>query len=224
MFVMDKMIQEVFLNHKGGRYIYKTHQEKIDHLCPDNGFVSLKRYLEFVGKHCPHQYFNNGPRSSCLKFRLVDDILEVGGHEMSSLARYGLDVNKDLFGDAHSCVQNFLLEHDKTTIAMEIPIWLLPQEVSGYKKMFKSDDVLTGHIDLLRVENGNIWVWDYKPNAQKEKYAATQIFFYALMLSKRTDIPLDKFCCGYFDKEFTFVFKPQYDFLHKLNNQTLLVS
>ena len=66
-----------------------------------------------------------------------------------------------------------------------------------------------GHIDVLRVEDGAIWVWDYKPNASLEKYAATQVFFYALMLSKRTGIPLEKFRCGYFDSYNCYMFKPE---------------
>ena len=54
-----------------------------------------------------------------------------------------------------------------------------------------------------------MWVWDYKPNAQKEKYAKCQTLFYAIMLSKRTGIPLERFRCGYFDEKTAFVFKPE---------------
>ncbi|MBU4503046.1 MAG: PD-(D/E)XK nuclease family protein [Nanoarchaeota archaeon] len=68
---------------------------------------------------------------------------------------------------------------------------------------------MTGHIDILRIEDEKIWVWDYKPNAHKEKYASTQTYFYALMLSKRTGIPLDDFRCGYFDQNHAFAFKPE---------------
>ena len=102
----------------------------------------------------------------------------------------------------------FMLEHDNKTVAMEIPIWIGKQEITEYSNLFKSDEFLTGHIDLLRIENGKIWVWDYKPNAQKENYAATQVYFYALMLSKRTGIDLSNFMCGYFDSSFTYTFNP----------------
>jgi len=116
-----------------------------------------------------------------------------------------------------------MLENDGTTLAMEIPIWLMPNELAGYKTLFKSEEILTGHIDILRVEDGKIWIWDYKPNANKEKYATTQTFFYALMLSKRTGIDLDKFRCGYFDQNFSYVYKPEKELLLKLNQQRLLV-
>ena len=217
------VIREVFLNHKGGRYIHKTHSEKLDSLCSHNGFTFLKEYLEFVHTSCPNHFFQHGPRSSCLKFHLVEEIHRIDGHEISNFAKYGLEVNKERFADAHSRVQNFLLEHDKYTVSMEIPLWLLPEELAGYYTLFKSKDVLTGHIDLLRIEHGNIWVWDYKPNAQKEKYAATQIFFYAYMLSKRTGISLQRIKCGYFDKNYTFVFEPDESYLYKLNKQKTLV-
>ena len=75
----------------------------------------------------------------------------------------------------------------------------------------------------LRVEGKNIWVWDYKPNANKEKYAPTQIFFYAYMLSRRTGIPLENFRCGYFDHKFAFAYKPERELILKLNKQRILV-
>ena len=215
-------MEEVYFNHRGGRYVYRVHNVKANELCNGNGLSAVNSFLKSITRNCPHEYFQNGPRGSCLKFKLVDDLLEVGGHEVSSLAKYGLEVNKDRFRDAHSKVQVFMLEHDKATIAMEVPIWLHPNELAGYGKIFQKG-VLTGHIDLLRVEDDKIWIWDYKPNANKEKYAATQTYFYAYMLSKRTGISLDKFRCGYFDSHFAFVFKPDPNLLLKLNDQTTLI-
>ena len=46
-------------------------------------------------------------------------------------------------------------------------------------------------------------------NAINEKYASTQVLFYALMLSKRTGIPLEYFRCGYFDNLNCYLFKPE---------------
>jgi ATP-dependent exoDNAse (exonuclease V) beta subunit len=103
-------------------------------------------------------------------------------------------------------VQSFLLERDEHTIATEIPIWLKPEEMPD--NLFPIEEPLTGHIDLLRLENNNVWVWDYKPNAFKEKYATTQVYFYSLMLSRRTGIPLAHFRCGYFDSAYAFIFDP----------------
>jgi hypothetical protein len=95
------------------------------------------------------------------------------------------------------------------SIATEIPLWIESNEFSDYEDFFSTTEALTGHIDLLRVvQNGKIEVWDYKPGAFNEKYAETQVYLYALMLSIRTGIPLSLFQCGYFDEIDAFVFKP----------------
>ncbi|MBU2634348.1 MAG: PD-(D/E)XK nuclease family protein [Nanoarchaeota archaeon] len=212
------MIQHMSYNHKGGFYHYRLHNFKIDKL--SNGLSGLKEYLNCVLGECPDEYFNNGPRSSSLKFQLNDlDLKQITGHEVCGLTRKGLDVNSGRYKTAHSKVQVFMLENDSRTIAVEAPIWMEYKELENFSKIFNTKEALTGHIDLLRIENGKIWVWDYKPGAFKERYAATQVFFYALMLSKRTGIALDEFRCGYFDENYAFVFKPEISMLK--NNSVL---
>lgn len=212
------MIKNLVLEHKGGYYNYKVHDLKLNKLC--NGFSSLKNYLNEMFVNCPNEYFNSGPRSSGLKFKLNNlDLHEISGHEMNDLTRQALEVNKERFQDRHPKVQVFLLENDDKTIAMEVPIWINPDELKIFTSIFKSKVPLTGHIDLLRIEDEKIWIWDYKPNANYEKYAATQIYFYALMLSKRTGIDLENFRCGYFDNKYTYVFKPE---LKLINAKPLL--
>ena len=201
------MIKNLILEHKGGYYNYKTHDLKLNSLC--NGFGSLKSYLDEMFFNCPNEYFNSGPRSSGLKFRLNNlKLHQISGHEISELARQGLEINKDRFRENHPKVQVFLLENDDKTIAMEIPIWINPEELKDFTNVFKTKLPLTGHIDILRIEDNKIWIWDYKPNSLEEKYAATQVYFYALMLSKRTNISLDNFRCGYFDNKYAYLFKP----------------
>jgi|SRR3989344_509315 len=206
-------IRNVGLNHPGGVYLYRIHDLKLNSLC--NGYDGLKNYLDQVFNNCPNDYFFTGPRSSTLKFKLNIEPIKINGHEISQLARNSLEINKDRYKTNHSRVQVFMLEFDDKTIATEIPIWLKNDEMAEYKKIFKSDDALSGHIDLLRIENEKIWVWDYKPNANKEKYASTQIYFYALMLSKRTGLDLDNFRCGYFDDNSAYIFKPKQDLISK---------
>ena len=201
------MIKQISLDHLGGLYYYKVHNKKVDSLCKD--FPQLKTFLYDMFENCPNSYFESGPRSSSLKFNLKNlNTVKTKGHEVSTLSYYGLLENGDRYNSNHLKVQMFMLESDNKTIAMEIPIWLHPNEIDRYYEIFGSNEPLTGHIDILRVEDGKIWVWDYKPNAIKEKYATTQVSFYALMLSKRTNIPLEQFRCGYFDKDYAFMFKP----------------
>tara|TARA_Y100000310_G_C20636008_1_gene791196 strand:- start:377 stop:997 length:621 start_codon:yes stop_codon:yes gene_type:complete len=206
------MIKHIFLDHSGGFYFYRVHKDKLKG-CDKR----LKEFLHAMFNECPHDYFQEGPRSSSLKFNLDGvELKEVSGHEVCWLAEHGLMVNGERFKDNHSKVQVFMLENDDKTIAMEVPIWLEENELSNFKELFETDIPLSGHIDLVRFEDGKIWIWDYKPNAKREKYASTQVAFYAYMLSKRSGVPLEEFRCGYFDKDDAFVFEPL-DVLNKLS-------
>jgi len=202
-----EIIKSKNLNHSGGFYLYRLHELKLDRLC-NNGFHSLKSFLNDVFEKRPDAYFNSGPRGSMLRFKLPVDLIEVNGHEVSLLAKHGLKEYKERFQQAHPRVQVFMLENDNSTVAMEVPLWITKNEVEDYHHLFNSNEPLTGHVDVLRIDDNKIWIWDYKPNAHREKYAATQVYFYALMLSKRTGIDLEKFRCGYFDQNYAFIFRP----------------
>ena len=198
------MIKQISLEHKGGSYFYSVNNDKLDNI---SRFDQLKKYLYDVFNNCPHHYFNSGPRGSTLRFDSGLEIRKVIGHEISSLAKQGLQ--DDSFNSNHLKVQMFLLKHDPKTIAMEVPIWLKHNEFDGFKDLFKDNEPLTGHIDLIRIEDNKVWIWDYKPRSDKERYASTQLLFYAFMLSKRTGISLEEFRCGYFDDKHAFLFKPE---------------
>jgi hypothetical protein len=172
----------------------------------------LHRYLNRVFDDCPQEPFLAGPRSSRLKFDLGIRPRQIDNHEVTTLAREGLAWDK--YKEAHSNVQVFMLSYDKTTVGVEVPIWLKAYEIgSKYNELFGTQEPLSGHIDVLRTDGGKVWIWDYKPRAEKEKYASTQVFFYSLMLSKRTGIPLDRFMCGYFDENTAYAFKPDKKYL-----------
>ena len=201
------MIKQISFKH-GWFYFYRIHEPKTKQLCEN--YPDLHSYLYDTFDNCPHDYFQVEPRSSHLKFPLNKlSLTDVDNHEVCNLTKLGLDENAERFKSNHSKVQLFMLENDKNTIAIEVPLWLQPEEIETYQNLFNSENPLTGHIDLVRIENNKIWIWDYKPNASREKYASTQVYFYALMLSKRTNIPLDNFMCGYFDSANCYVFKPE---------------
>jgi hypothetical protein len=216
------VVKHISLAHLGGYYFYRIHEGKLDGYCKLNSeYGKLKNYLEEVFSDCPNSYFNGGPRGSSLKFKTGHEMHEVLGHEVCAMAKSGLKVNEKRFKSNHSKVQLFMLENDGNTIAVEVPIWLSPGELKEYEQLFGKEGPLTGHIDVLGLEKDKIWVWDYKPNAHREKYACTQVYFYSLMLSKRSGIPLEKFRCGYFDVDRAYVFKPdeidKKDFQTKIN-------
>ncbi|MBU1596932.1 MAG: hypothetical protein KKE98_00650 [Nanoarchaeota archaeon] len=204
------MIKHISLAH-GWYYHYRLHTAKMK-LLQGNGFSSLHSYLEKVFAKCPQEPFDVGPRSSKLRFDLGIKPRQIDNHEVSHLAKDGLEWNG--YNTAHSNVQMFMLNNDSNSIGIEVPIWLKSHEIGKkYEDLFNTKDPLSGHIDVLRLEGNKVWIWDFKPKAEKEKYASTQVFFYSLMLSKRTGIPLNKFMCGYFDQETSYAFKPDMKYL-----------
>lgn len=85
----------------------------------------------------------------------------------------------------HTIVQKYLLDNDPCTLATEAPVW---------------NEHFLGHIDLLRVlDSGIIQVADFKPEAHREKKAASQVYRYATMLAAKLLLPLDAFDAVYFD-------------------------
>lgn len=200
------MIARTVLKH-GWFYHYRINKSNLEKLSIE-ALSPIKKYLQEVFDDCPNQLFESNLRGSKLKFNIKSDIFKINNHEISNWTKFALE-NYSSYKTSHSKVELCLLERDGLTVATEVPLWLNREECDSLKHIFESEEPLTGHIDILRIEDGLVWIWDYKPNAIKEKYASTQVFFYAYMLSKRTGVPLEKFRCGYFDENISFVFKPE---------------
>ena len=190
----------------GWFYHYRINLANMENNC-NNGFSGLRSYLARVFEMCPDEKFESGPRSSALKFPVHTQITEDDRHILCQQTATALDT-MDEYKTAHSKVQVYMLKNDKNAISIETPIWIDSCEYPRFNDFFGCEGALSGHIDLLKVLKDRIQVLDYKPKACKEKYAATQTYFYALMLATRTGIPLEKFECGYFDDETSYFFNP----------------
>ena len=57
------------------------------------------------------------------------------------------------------------------------------EEYEQEQPKFEIPELLTGHVDIVQVRNGQIHLLDYKPNAKKEK-PIEQLTWYALSLSR----------------------------------------
>ncbi|MGM5479853.1 MAG: PD-(D/E)XK nuclease family protein [Nanobdellota archaeon] len=169
--------------------------------------LPLKDYLITMSHSCPDDKFLSGPRSSSLNIPSKVSTIPVKYHPVCSWAKKGLEWGMQ--GTGHGNVQLFMLKHDSQTIGVEVPIWLDEEEYKLLGLTFESKGALSGHIDILQMVDDTIWVWDYKPNAHREKHADTQTLLYAMMLSYRTNIPIERFSCGYFDQDNCYVFKPK---------------
>jgi len=67
--------------------------------------------------------------------------------------------------------------------------------------------LITGHIDMLQIRNGNVHILDYKPNAAHER-PLEQLTLYALALSRLTGLRVYHFKCAWFDEKDYFEFYP----------------
>ena len=60
---------------------------------------------------------------------------------------------------------------------------------------FSLPKLITGHIDILQIRNGQIHILDYKPKAEKER-PIEQLTLYAMALSRLTGLRLFAFKCA----------------------------
>jgi len=172
---------------------------------------NLASYLNLLFTDCPNHIFRRNEfrvsGKTCKNCEIDIELTHETNHELINLAKQSRSFNK--FKSRHENLQKFFLEKDSFTVACEIPVWIGPNEFEDYSKFFNQMEALTGHIDILRLEeNGKIGVWDYKPGAFHEQNAQAQVFLYSFMLAARTGITLENFICGYFDEVDIFYFNP----------------
>ena len=199
-------IRSTPINHKQ-IYNLRTHGDKLSRLA--GPFPSLVSFLEEMHENCPPEPFFSGPRSSSIHAGPVPVYDQQETHLRCEHTSQGLQVNANRFTERHEQVQVYMLENDACTVAMEVPLWIDYQEAGVFQTLMTTDHFLSGHVDVLAIEDGLVWIWDYKPNAHKERWVHVQLSAYALMLSCRTGIPLARIRCGYFDDQSCFTFTPR---------------
>jgi hypothetical protein len=177
-------------------------------------FEPLGRYLTDMAESCPHHLFAADARGSQGKIAF-----NLGGVEIKTKRNHACRV-ADLILQAvthnkrrHDELQRFMLTTDSVTVAVEVPIYLTPEDIAYFKDTLgfhipiDTTATLTGHIDLVQIRNGVIHILDYKPKARLEKPIA-QLMVYALALSRRTGLKLMSFCCSWFDEHQYYEFYP----------------
>lgn len=217
LFTPNQVIQAISLYHRQ-IYKFRIHQAKLALLLQEDirhqKFEPLREFLEAVFAECPHHLFKQGLRASEIKvkFNLEKLVVREKHNFANRVANLLLQAVKDN-KLRHEALQKFMLANDSVTVATEVPVYLLPEDVEhmesqlGFEIPVKIDKVLTGHIDFLQVRNGAVHILDYKANAAKEK-PIEQMTFYALALSRLTGLRLYDFKCGWFDEKNYFEFFP----------------
>jgi hypothetical protein len=197
-------ITHSFAHGEGLYYQYRLAQDKAK-----RSPLGLRGYLFSMLEDCPNHFFQEEPRVSTVASEKIKAREGTRNHPIIDLCRASFE--ERMLKNDHSNVEKYFVVNDPMTIATEVPVWVRGDEAGRCREVARipDDEVLTGHIDLIRNEDdGKISVWDYKPGACYETCAATQVFLYSVMLSIRTRIPLEKFKCGYFDTEYACFFCP----------------
>ena len=176
-----QLIRSVKLYHRQV-YNYSIHRGKIDALLGPGSehrhFWRLGEYLEDMLKNCPHELFTDEGRSarasdSKTRFdRSQVSIMEKQNRATEAAAFVLSTVSNNRL--RHETLQRFMLSCDSVTIAVEVPIVILPADFRGLRaRGFVIPDELsritTGHIDFLQVRNGAVHILDYKPDARTNK-------------------------------------------------------
>ena len=193
----DVLASRLF-RHKGLTYNYKYHKAKLDLFCR---YDNLASYLKSFEENFPHDIFEKDERGSQIRID-INVLKKEKNNYACKLAKFALNSINDN-KKRHNLIENFMLINDTATIAVEVPVWFWEKNLYG-------GIGICGHIDILQLRYGKIYVLDFKPDAVKEneKKVVSQLYLYSLGLSFRTGIMLENFRCAWFDDESYFEFNP----------------
>jgi hypothetical protein len=165
----------------------------------------LRAFLLGIFDYIPKELFTHPDNPGCSGMRLLPEVelRESPDHPVIDFAEKSRTHTK--FRSRHENLQQWFLLNDPHAVVAELPVWMDEAESKLHLGLCHP---LTGHIDLLRCNDSQIEIWDYKPNAKREKWAKAQVYLYARLLSLRANIPLENIVCGYFDESIAFMFNP----------------
>lgn len=190
----------VFTNsfeHRGLDYEFRYHKAKLGKFA--SHLPGLISYLKRFEQGCPNEPFEGGERCSQVKLN-VNVKKSRGRNQACRLAELALQAVEDN-RKRHEVAEEFMLINDTATVACEVPVWYWDKNL---------DIGVSGHIDLLQIRQGRIYVLDFKQMAaqENEQKVTSQLYLYAVGLSFRTGIPLKMFRCAWFDENNYYEFSP----------------
>ena len=225
-----EIIEESKLFHKQ-IYSFKYNRAKLDMILEEDfkhhRFQPLKEFLELAVAECPNHIFQSSKnRASDLKEKFNLDQVRIVSREnaaikITNFITQAISNNKL----RHETLQGFMIANDTVTVAAELPIIISGEDIRHYKHelnfeipiSLQDGGYITGHIDLIQVRNGSIYILDYKPSATKQK-PIEQLTIYALALARLTGLRLYYFKCGWFDEKNYFEFFPLH-VVYKIKNK-----
>jgi len=230
LFKPPQIIRTVKLYHRQ-TYEFSYHRAKLaflrngtldDRRNGDTRFAPLADFLDRASHARPDDLFRreDGARCSQLDpgFLKIDrlTVLEKQNTATDTAALIIPSVGSN--HDRHPKLQRFMLANDSATLAVEVPIWLVEDDIAMLEEMYGVTIVpkepihparpsrghkprfITGHIDFLQARNGAIHILDYKPDARTNKPIA-QLTIYALALTRLVPgLRLFDIKCGWFNE------------------------
>lgn len=193
-----KLIIERMFNHSGLVYNFKLHRGKLREY---GKFMGLKNFIIDISKGIDDRIFNgDGERCSQIKGNISVNVVSSENYRLNKVVGEMLKIVKNNHL-RHSLVERLMLCCDRDTIASEIPVWYWD------KKLNKG---ICGHVDIIQVKFGKVWILDYKPDAEKENFekVVSQLYNYALAICFRTGVSLKEIKCGWFDCMKIYSFNP----------------
>lgn len=190
--------------HDGLRYEFRYHVGKLGD--ERRYHEKVVEFTRSVSERCPNELFNddssNTKRASELDLDISGDLdLYRTRNNACQLAGLALRANRNR-KKRHTEVEEFMLTCDNATVAAELPVWYYDKDL---------ECSVTGHIDLVQLRSGKVFLLDYKPKAQK-KNPVTQLYTYCKAFSYRTETPLEMIRAAWFDEEIYIELKPlQFD-------------
>ncbi len=227
LFGPQQIIRSVKLYHQQV-YEFPVHRAKLQLLigspsAPHANFRPVRDFLDVMQRRCPHDLFATTTRASSAKKSSSFSLDQVSVIEKQNFAtRIAHLVLPTAPGNKqrHETLQKFMLANDSVTVATEVPIYLLPEDIEhlkqrlGFEIPLQLAQPLTGHIDFLQIRNGAVHILDYKPDAPSNR-PIEQLTLYALALSRLTGLRLFDFKCDWFKQDHYYEFLPLH-VVHKL--------
>lgn len=190
------LVRSYLFTHAQINYRYQVHCGK---LLFAKAFPRLVRYLLTLPNWLDHSLFSSAQRCSRLACVMNPGLAHARGTRLSRMAAEAEPLATTSH-QRHAVVEDYLLNGDRDTIAVEVPVYFRHPEFG----------LTAGHIDLVQVSNRGIQILDYKPQAARENpgQVVAQLSVYAQALARRARLPIEVIRCGYFDGVDAYFFRP----------------
>ncbi|MFW9781318.1 MAG: hypothetical protein ACFFFB_03450 [Candidatus Heimdallarchaeota archaeon] len=216
----ESIRNKVFIHQKipyAFNWNIENHRQKISPLNPyRTEFIRLGKYFNriYQGK-IPHNLFNTRALPRVSRFKIIGlksmflrnfgkNLIKEGKIEYcdsnSKLPQYAQIVHTNfknngiITNPGHGPVLKYILIKDRDSLAIEVPIW---KKAEG--------KALTGHIDLIQIQDNVIKIIDYKPEGNF-MFSLPQVATYGLLL--KSVLKIENVKCVSFNKNNAWEFDP----------------